>query len=89
LLRAVGDDELLLQSIALGQGRVAAGGEHQTVVVAQRSSGARATEGKAWMRGLKPTGRLRTCQPLSWKMRCTVFLLNPSKCVNARSSHID
>ena len=41
-------------------------------------------EGKAWMRGLKPTGRLRTCQPLIWKMRCTVFLLNPSRCATVR-----
>jgi hypothetical protein len=37
--------------------------------LAQRSSGAVATDGKAWIRGRKPTGRLRTCQPLIWKMR--------------------
>ncbi len=27
------------------------------------------------MRGLKPAGRLRTCQPMSWKTRCTVFFV--------------
>lgn len=32
LLRAVRGDELLLQAIAFDQGRVAAAGEHQTVV---------------------------------------------------------
>ena len=37
--------------------------------VDQRSFGAFATEGTASMRGRMPTGRLRTCQPLSWKMR--------------------
>ena len=31
----------------------------------------------AAMRGRMPIGRLRTCQPLIWKMRCTVFLLKP------------
>lgn len=31
--------------------------------VAQRSLGALATEGRDWIRGLKPTGRLRTCPP--------------------------
>ena len=31
--------------------------------------GAFATEGTASMRGRMPIGRLRTCQPLSWKMR--------------------
>ena len=37
-----------------------------------------ATDGIAWIRGLKPIGRLRTCQPISWNTRCTVFLLNPT-----------
>ncbi|MCY1380125.1 hypothetical protein D9M69_679150 [compost metagenome] len=54
------------------------------ISVAQRSLGALAAEGSDWIRGLKPTGRLRTCQPLSWKMRCTVFLLNPSRCATVR-----
>ncbi|WP_268236923.1 hypothetical protein [Salipiger profundus] len=41
------------------------------------SSGAAATDGTAWMRGRMPTARLRTCQPLIWNIRCTVFLLKP------------
>jgi len=32
LLRAVGRDEFLLQPVAFDQGRVAAAGEHQTIV---------------------------------------------------------
>lgn len=52
--------------------------------VDQRSFGALATEGKAWMRGRMPIARLRTCQPWIWKMRCTVFLLNPSRCATVR-----
>lgn len=42
------------------------------------------TEGIARTRGLKPTGRLRTCQCLSWKIRCTLFLLNLSRCATVR-----
>jgi hypothetical protein len=33
--------------------------------VGQRSLGIGATDGTAWMRGLKPIGRLRTCQPIN------------------------
>ncbi len=52
--------------------------------VAQRSLGALATDGSDWIQGRKPTGRLRTCQPLSWKTRCTVFLVSPSRCATVR-----
>ena len=52
--------------------------------IAQRSLGIFATEGSAWIRGLKPTGRLRTCQPLSPKMPYTVLLLKPSKRATVR-----
>src|SRR5690606_16563904 len=52
--------------------------------VAQRWSGAVATEGKDWIRGRLPTARLRTCQPLSWKIRCTVFLFIPSRPATVR-----
>lgn len=40
--------------------------------VDQRSFVAVVTEGSASIRGRAPTGRLRTCQPLSRKIRCTV-----------------
>ncbi|CFO05214.1 Uncharacterised protein [Bordetella pertussis] len=50
----------------------------------QRSLGIVATDGSAWMRGLKPIGRLRTCQPINWNTRCTVFLLNPNRCATVR-----
>lgn len=53
-------------------------------VPAQRSSSTLATDGKAWMRGLKPTGRRRTCQPTIWTMRGTVFLSNPSSSATVR-----
>ena len=43
-----------------------------------------ATDGKAWMRGRRPTARLRTCHPLSWKIRCTVFLFMPSSPATVR-----
>lgn len=36
------------------------------------------------MRQRKPTGRFFTCQPLSWKIRCTVFLLKSSRCATVR-----
>ncbi|WP_285675102.1 hypothetical protein [Paralimibaculum aggregatum] len=36
------------------------------------------------MRGRAPTGRFRTCQPLIWKIRCTVFLLKPSSQATVR-----
>src|SRR3546814_2492655 len=52
--------------------------------VDHRSLGAAATEGMAWIRGLKPMARFFTCQPLSWKMRCTVFLLKPSRYATVR-----
>jgi hypothetical protein len=52
--------------------------------VDQRVFGAAATDGKAWIRGLYPTGRFLTCQPMSWKTHCTVFLLNPSRCATVR-----
>ena len=52
--------------------------------VAQRWFGAVATDGKAWIRGRMPIARLRTCQPLSWKMRCTVFLFMPSNPATVR-----
>jgi len=37
--------------------------------IAQRSSGAMATDGIACTLGLKPTGHFLTCQPRSWKTR--------------------
>ena len=43
-----------------------------------------ATDGKASIRGRWPMARLRTCQPLSWKMRCTVFLFMPSNPATVR-----
>ena len=36
------------------------------------------------MRGHMPTARLRTCQPLIWKIRCTVFLLKPKSHATVR-----
>lgn len=52
--------------------------------VDQRSFGAAATEGTAWIRGRMPTARFLTCQPLIWKIRCTVFLLKPSSHATVR-----
>jgi hypothetical protein len=52
--------------------------------VDHRSLGAVATEDSASMRGLNQIVRFFTCQPLSWKMRCTVFLLNPSRWATVR-----
>lgn len=54
------------------------------ISVDQRSLGFAAIDGSAWILGWKPIGRLRTCQPLSWKMRWTVFLLNPSNHATVR-----
>ena len=31
------------------------------------------------MRGQCPIARLRVCHPLTWKVLCTVFLLNPQQ----------
>ena len=36
------------------------------------------------MRGRLPTARLRTCQPWSWKIRCTVFLFIRSRPATVR-----
>jgi hypothetical protein len=52
--------------------------------VAQRWLGARATNGNAFTGGRKPIGRFFTCQPLSWKMRRTVFLLKSNRCATVR-----
>lgn len=52
--------------------------------VAQRSFDAVATEGSVWTSGRNPIGRLFLCQPRRWKMRCTVFLLNPSRAATVR-----
>ena len=48
------------------------------------SLGAVATDGKAWILGLNPTGRLRTCQPMIWKTRCTVFLFMSNRWATVR-----
>jgi hypothetical protein len=54
------------------------------ISVAQRSFGRSASDNKALIRGLKPPGRFLTLQPLLWKIRCTVFLLQSSRCANVR-----
>lgn len=54
------------------------------ISVDPRSFGAVATDGMACTRGRKPIGRFRTRQPINRKIRCTVFLLNPSKCASVR-----
>ena len=90
LLGTVRRDEFLAQSVASDQCGVAARGEDQAVVRAQQEGrrdspqSAAAFEGMACTRGLKPKGRFFTCQPLSWKTRCTVFLLKPSRCATVR-----
>lgn len=53
--------------------------------VDQRSFGAAATDGIASIRGRMPIGRLRTCQPVIWKILCTVFLLKPRIQATVRS----
>nr|WP_268892044.1 DUF2793 domain-containing protein [Cereibacter sphaeroides] len=52
--------------------------------VDHRSLGAWATEGTASILGRIPIWRFRTCQPLIWKMRWTVFLLKPSSQATVR-----
>jgi hypothetical protein len=57
--------------------------------VAQRSLGAVASDGKAWILGLNPTGRLRTYQPMIWNTRYTVFLFMSNRCVPERGVLLD
>lgn len=52
--------------------------------VAQRWFGCSANDGRACTRGRKPCGRLRTYQPFSWKIRCTVFLFIDSRLATVR-----